>query len=416
MRIKLNKTLALALLGLTAFNGYADHSAHKGGQKAGHKSAHKAKSPACQASDILCAKTVTTAFAPDGKLWRLWSAQQQLFFSVSGDNGVHYTQPQRVTIDAEKISSRGENRPKLAFSGGTHGSSNVYISWAKPLKGKYTSDIRFTYSTDGGLTFAAPQTVNNDGLHIGHSFNEMVVTEDGLVTLSWLDGRERKRTKNYKGSALYMAQGRLTPEGIHFNNVKLADNTCVCCRITMKPTADNKIAAMWRHIYGDNIRDHAMMTFSEKHIPAKPIRASFDQWQINGCPHQGPGLSISAQNRYHMVWFNNGSKGKGVFYAYSDDGGVSQSKPMSVGDFKNQAAHPNVISQGNTVDVVWTQFNGMAYQLYHQRSQDNGDSFTPAKVIAQSESDSDRPFLLKRAGRSYVSWQRPGLGHEVIAL
>jgi len=235
----------------------------------------------------------------------------------------------------------------------------------------------------------------------------------------WLDGREQKKNKNYQGSALYLAEGKLTSssdKAIDFSNKKLADGTCVCCRVAMRHTADDQVAAMWRHIYDDNIRDHAILTFNGQSELQQPIRASFDEWQLDGCPHQGPGLSINAQNRYHMVWFNNGSKGKGLFYAHSDDNGKNQSKPLSIGDVNGQASYANVISHGDTVDLVWVQFNGQHYQLYHQRSKDNGQTFADANVISQSSSDTDRPFLIERAGQHFVSWQRPSVGHQVIAL
>lgn len=366
----------------------------------------------CQPSDVICAKTVTSAFAPDGSLWRLWTAKQHLYYSVSKDDGRHFSKPQKVGLTPEKISSRGENRPKLGFDG----KNNMYLSWAKPLSKRFTADVRFSYSTDGGKSFAPAVTVNNDGYEIGHSFNEMLVAEDGEVTLVWLDGRERKTDPKYHGSALYSAYGRIGDDGIEFSNTKLADQTCVCCRISMTYTADDKVAAMWRHIYDDNIRDHAITTFDDKNQQAIPYRASFDQWQINGCPHQGPGLSINKENRYHMVWFNNGTKGKGLFYAYSDDAGKSQSKPVSLGDFNKQSQYAHVVSTDKLVDVVWTQFEGDTYKLYHQRSTDNGENFSQAKVLADSKTDADRPFLIKRDGKHFVSWHRPDTGHKVIAL
>ena len=382
------------------------------------KSDHKAniQSQQCAPENITCAKTVTSAFDPEGKLWRLWSGNKYLFYSISADNGQHFGAPVKINIKPEKISARKENRPKLDFDD----QGNVYISWAKPLKKKYTSEIRFTYSTDGCKHFAPAQTVNNDGIESGHSFNEMLVTDNGQVVLIWLDGRERKNNPNYKGSALYTAQGKLTDKGFKFDNRKLADGTCVCCRIAMAhnvgKNTDNKVTAMWRHIYDNNIRDHAILTFDQQNIPAQAFRASFDQWHLNGCPHQGPGLSINEQNRYHMVWFNNGEKGKGVFYAYSDNAGENKSTPIKIGDIQQQASYANVISNGNIVDVVWIQFNGENYQLYHQRSQDNGQTFGQSSIISESPLDPDRPFLIKHEGQNFVSWHRPDLGHQVIPL
>ncbi|NQZ11678.1 MAG: hypothetical protein HRT35_31390, partial [Algicola sp.] len=85
------------------------------GQSTAHeKHAHKEKA-SCVAADVTCAKTVTSEFAPDGTLWRLWTGDQHMFYSVSSDKGKHFGEPVKVDIKAEKISSRGENRPKLGF-------------------------------------------------------------------------------------------------------------------------------------------------------------------------------------------------------------------------------------------------------------------------------------------------------------
>lgn len=403
MKLKTKLSLLALSVSVISLSFAHDHSAKKTKSKSG---------ASCEAIDITCAKTVTSAFAPEGKLWRLYSADKQMFYSVSDDMGKHFGQPVKVDIEPEKISAKGENRPKLGFDG----QGNVYISWAKPLKKRFTAQVRLSWSTDGGKHFAKPITVNNDGLEIGHSFNEMLVAKDGEVTLTWLDGRERSKQPNYNGSALYLAQGRLRDGKFALSNTKLADQTCVCCRISMTYTADNKIAAMWRHIYDDNIRDHALLTFDKNTQAVKPSRVTFDQWQINGCPHQGPGLSIDQQNRYHMVWFNNGSKGKGLFYAYSDNGVAQQSKALSFGDLTAQASFAHVSSVDKTVDLVWTQFNGQSYQLLHKRSQDNGETFSKGTVISESTVGSDRPFVIKHNTRQFVSWHRPNLGHQVIAL
>lgn len=378
---------------------------------AAHEKA-KPKQGNCSGPEIACAKTVTSAFAPSGDLWRLWVHEKHLYYAISKDKGQHFSLPTKVDIAAEKISSRGENRPKIGFDT----NMGVYISWAMPLKKRFTALVRFTYSADGGKTFIKPITVNNDGLEIGHSFNEMLVSKTGQVTMTWLDGRQRTKHKNYVGSALYRAYGNMTEKGFVFDNTKLADNTCQCCRIAMTESPSGDVALMWRHIFADNIRDHAIMTFKQNQMVPKHQRATFDQWQINGCPHQGPGISIDSDNRYHMVWFNNGSKGKGLFYAYSDHQGIKQSNPISLGNFERQANHAHVINTGQLVDVIWMEFNSTHYQLYHQRSQNGGQSFSVAKVLANSKKGADRPFLLKANNKHYISWQRPGVGHKVIAL
>jgi hypothetical protein len=291
-----------------------------------------------------------------------------------------------------------------------------------PREKKYTADIRFSYSADYGQTFTTPLTINNDNLLTGHSFNEMQVTEHGDIHITWLDGRLahklRKQGKKTNGSALYLAQANLRDKpNAAFTNKELANNTCVCCRIAMDINQQGELAIFWRHIYGDNIREFALLTLNNTATEQDmPIQISHDHWKINGCPHQGGGISIDEENRYHLVWFNQGDKGKGIFYASSTDQGKNLTTPLSLGDLSAQAAHPHVMQHNEVVDIVWTQFDGINHTLWHQQSVDNGLTFKPAKQLAQASSGSDRPFIINNGKNSLVSWQRPKEGHWLALL
>lgn len=405
---------------------------HQGNAKQANSETGKTTAK-CQQDTLLCAKTVTSAFAPNGDLWRVWVYKQTMYYQISKDLGHQFGPVQEVGIAPEKISARNENRPKIGFDGKPGQERGVYLSWASPLEKRFTSNIRFTYSSDYGNQFSEPVTVNDDGLVTGHSFNEMRVEDDGEVTLVWLDSRLRFQAKQQgrelNGSALFHGSAnprQLSLQKLHqkplqnktfsFSNEMLANNTCVCCRIAMDTNQNGNLAVLWRHIFGDNIREFALMTLNED---SDLTRVSHDLWKIDGCPHQGGGISIDENNRYHLVWFNQGSVGQGIFYAHSDDQGKTLTKPISIGNKTANAAHPYVMinkvqshkEEHKIVDVVWTEFNGSEFQLWHQRSMDNGVSFTNPNNIASSDGQSDRPFLHKYAGKTYVSWHRPQLGH-----
>jgi hypothetical protein len=102
------------------------------------KTATKTSVVACEIADIRCAKTVTSAYAPNGDLWRLWVFNNTMWYQISGDHGARYTQPKAVPIAAENISARNENRPKIAFDN----NRGVYLSWAirreKKIYRRYT--------------------------------------------------------------------------------------------------------------------------------------------------------------------------------------------------------------------------------------------------------------------------------------
>ncbi len=407
IKIPQQLTLILSIIVLLNSTVYAQAHDHK-------MMMVESKANSCKTNDIICAKTVTSAFAPNGDLWRVWALNQGLYYQISTDNGMNFSDVVRVNIAAEKISARNENRPKIAFDN----LGGVYLSWAMPREKKYTADVRFSYSADYGKNFSKPITINDDNLLAGHSFNEMLVKANGEVNLVWLDSRHSylKRMKGEKstGSSLYFAKANPRNNDWKFTNKALAQSTCVCCRITMDFNKKDHLAIMWRHIYGDNIRDFAMVTLDEKQV--KPYRVTYDHWYINGCPHQGASLSVDTNNRYHMVWFNQGDKGKGIFYAYSDNQGKTLSKPLSIGQLSAQAAHPYLHHNGKVLDIVWTEFDGLTHQLWHQRSTDNGETFTLAKVLAESNKGSDRPFIVESKGKNYVSWHQPKQGHWVYKL
>jgi hypothetical protein len=424
----IKKVIMLTLVVLTvwlpssqAMMAEHDHQAMMAAQEklAAANSANKGEK--CQSAEVKCAKTVTSAFAPNGDLWRLWTYQQKLFVQISPDNGATFSTRRALAIPAEKISARNENRPKIAFD---H-FNGVYLSWATPKQKKYTADVRFSYSNDYGKTFAKPITVNNDNLLAGHSFNELHVTDNGDVSIVWLDGRFshklRQQGEKSNGSALFLAQANFRAEKSDipntFTNQLLSNGTCVCCRIAIDVNQQGELAILWRHIYGDNIREFALLTVNQgESKQQQPYQISHDHWKINGCPHQGGAISIDENNRYHMVWFNQGDLGKGIFYASSDDQGKTLTKPTAVGLLSAQASHPHLNQNGKNIDIVWTQFTGIEHQLWHQRSTDNGKSFAPAVLLAKAENGADRPFIIKKRGKSYVSWQRPKQGHWLKAL
>jgi hypothetical protein len=403
--------LILAVFIFAMPSAFADHSKHQRKMK----TSETASNIDCQKVDIRCGKTVTSAFAPNGDLWRLWSQNRALYYQLSNDGGVSFSTIKRISIPDEKISARNENRPKIAFDK----SQGVYLSWAMPREQKYTADIRFSYSKDYGKTFSLPITVNDDDLLTGHSFNEMLVDEQGNIAIVWLDGRLKKPNKRSQGSAIFMATGNISDAGSLeqseqvFVNKEVVNGTCVCCRLAIDINNNGNLAILWRHIYGDNIREFAITTVNEQNIP---YQVSYDHWQINGCPHQGGALSIDDSNRYHLVWFNQGDKGKGIFYAHSDDTGKTLTTPLSVGEQAAQAAHPHMSENNGTVDIVWTQFTGKEHQLWHQSSDDNGLTFTAATLLSTAQSGADRAFVLHNQGKRYVSWQRFGQGHWLSEL
>ena len=387
-------------------------------------SKHQAKA-ACQGDIMVCAKTISSVATKQGRIWSTWSAGQYLYLNYSDDLGQSYSAPMLVNTVAEKISTRGENRPKIAIDG----TGNVYLSWVTPLSKRFSANVRFSYFSVHDNKMSKVVTVNNDNLLTGHSFNEMVVTQQGDVYISWLDGRAKfaaaKKGVRLRNSEIYLAHANFLTGKTTFDNNFLTQGTCVCCRLAMDLDGNDLPMLMWRHIFGDNYRDHGFLTMKNQAQANPPKRVSFENWQINGCPHQGPSMVRETRgdnlNRVHMTWFNSAPDASGLFYAYSDDNGVTMSKVNNFAKKTNHPEHPfiaeNLVTKEahRTLQLVWREFDSSTYKIYYQSSA-NGQQWSDAITIAEAKGGVDYPYILQHPTGNYLHWQIAGQGLKLVKL
>ena len=389
------------------------------GGHTGHNNKH-AISKACKKNSAIptlqCAPTATASFDKQGILWVAWYASGHVYLSRSANKGKTFNPPITVNRSPELIYAKGENRPKIAF--GNKG--EIYLSWTQKLTQKrFSGHIRFSRSIDGGEHFSDPLTVNDHREITSHRFDALSVNDKGDIYIAWLDKRDllaaKKVGKKYNGAALYYALSTDSGKTFH-KNKKIADNSCQCCRVVMAMDKQQLPVIVWRHIFGDNIRDHGIVTFSQPNQANKPKRLSFDKWHIEGCPHHGPAISIADDGIIHTTWFNNASERHGLFYANSTDKTATFSAPMNFGNYEKSAAHPHVLSLGKQVYIVWKEFDGKQSSLYLIQSENTGKSWSLPKQLATTSSASDHPFVVNDGENVYVSWHRLGEEHHLIPV
>lgn len=376
--------------------------------------------------------TLGGAFAPDGSLWVLQQdAQARLTLQVSQDDGNSWQAPRVLDTGSDTVKLSGESPPRLLFGPG----GVVLISYAQPLAKKFTAEIRLLRSTDGGATFAAPVTLHQDRQVISHSFSAMAFDGKGALHTVWIDSREKAaavaavaassssgKANNasanaaYRGVSLY--RNVSLDGGATFGpDTKLADHSCECCRLALSATPDGRVAAMWRQVLEPNIRDHAFAIlpapadFSSSAtpaIPVTPVRASHDNWAIDGCPHHGPGLAMAAGGGYHAVWFGDRAGVAQVRYGKLDQAGQPVGEVQPLPD--ERAEHADIMSSGSKLAIVWRSFDGKGMNLKAWISGDDGRHFS-LKQLARTEGDSDYPRLLNKNGKIFVIWNTTGKRH-----
>lgn len=354
---------------------------------------------------------VTASFDESGKLWLASIRDRHVYVSYSDDHGVTRSAPVKVNAEPENILGDGENRPKILVRKGI-----IYVSYTQGLAKPMSGNIRFSRSTDGGRSFSAPVTVNDNHEVISHRFDSMEVNEKGQIYIAWLDKRDlsaaQKAGEKYSGAAIYYAMS--DDGGISFRrNVKIADHVCECCRTAIAVDTDDYPVVTWRHIYDANIRDHALVKLDGK---AAPVRLSHENWNIAACPHHGPSLSIATDGVYHTAWFSNAPQSHGLFYTHSTDQGKTFSAPLNFGNFEAQPSRPFVLSLGSPVYLVWKEFDGENTSLLGMHSSDGGKSWSAPSKLASTSDASDSPMLISENNKAYLSWSTKNEGYRLIEI
>lgn len=183
--------------------------------------------------------------------------------------------------------------------------------------------------------------------------------------------------------------------------MKLADHSCECCRIALAPAPDGSLVALWRHVFAPNQRDHA---FAPVAAPRgiEPVRATFDRWAIDACPHHGPGLAPAAAGGYHAVWFGDRAGASQVRYGQLDAQGAPRGEVRPLPD--ERAEHAAVQSAGSNVVIAWRSFDGQATLWRAWISGDDGRTFT-LKELGRTADDNDHPLLAKRGAQVFALWR-----------
>lgn len=366
-----------------------------------HHEEHE-QAPVCAGNQVDCAPVVMTSTDAKGNLWRLYPTDDGLFVQQRLASNA-FAAPLLVTT--EKVLLGAEQRPQLAFGP----QQQMYVVWSVQKDRHWTCDTRFAAAADG-KNFTSPVTVNRDNQQTTHCFPTMKTNSQGDIFIAWLDRSNHlaaeKADRDYKGMALHYSWS--TDGGRHFaaKDITLEDETCECCRIAMTLNNDLPLIA-FRKIYPGMERDHALVQLTALDMFNPAERITFERWELNGCPEQGPAL-LQANKHLHFMWFDKGQ----LFYKQRVDG--QWSEPQVVG--KKGGEHPDLLATSDAVYRVWRQYSKGAMRVFAQTSKNQGASWSDEVELAATQNGSDYPYLVKDNAGVWLSWKTDDEGHLLIPL
>ena len=345
-------------------------------------------------------------FDEQGRLWRILVDQDQLYLDYSDDYGLHYSPPMAVNNHRQKIIVSAEDRPTLAID--RH--KRLIVLYASDQPVRYSRYI--TFSEDDGKTFSMPQLISQPDINTMQSQATIVVSKQNNASVFWLeekiDSADTGAKLNYR---ILNDQAKfITPV------TTITGNLCNCCRLAAGTDHDGQAVIFARFIYDNDIRDHGLIRMEAPHSQPGIQRVTYDNWEIRACPHHGPALAIGETERYHITWFSQGSRNKGLFYAYSDDHGKQFTPPHPIGNSEKMAGHASIVTQGRRVVIAWQEFDGKTFSIHSVASSDNGMTWQPERILASTKNDADYPFLLSDQHSIYLSWSSSDKGYQLIPI
>ncbi|MDZ7737352.1 MAG: sialidase family protein [Gammaproteobacteria bacterium] len=285
----------------------------------------------------------TVAINNRGTVAVAWADQkQQDIFFRRFDNGEQCDQPVNVSRSPDIFSWL----PRMVIT--DDDPAHVYILWQEIVfsGGSHGGEAFFARSTDGGNTFGEPINLSN--------------TEAG-------DGK-----------------GRLTK--IHWHNGSLD--------LTRGPAGN--LYAAWTEYEG-----RLWISRSSNHGKSftEPVHVAGN----DRVPARGPALAVGGDGTVYLAWTVGEDPAADIRFAMSKDQGRSFSEPRTVHTGGGHADAPKLAVDGrDRIHLVYGESPAGAgmphrYRIRYTRSDDNGTTFSQAKVISdpasqQSRAPASRPW------------------------
>ena len=291
----------------------------------------------------------------DGTLYLSWieylnDTTDALMFSTL--NETEWTAPKQIAKSSEWFVNWADF-PSLV----SYGVNGEYLAahWLqKSNEGTYDYDVHISQSKDGGTTWSPSFVLHKDGISAEHGFVTLIPDKDQRVFATWLDGRHTKASEpdpnfghsshGHGGGAMTLRAAYFDENGNTFNDTELDDRICDCCQTDAAMTLNGPIV-VYRNRSEDEFRD-IYITRNVEGEWQKPQIIFADNWNIAGCPVNGPAVAAHGNN-VAVVWFGMVNNKPEVKTIFSEDGGATFSDPIRI----DQG------SPSGRVDIVWKNEN-----------------------------------------------------------
>lgn len=253
-----------------------------------------------------------------GKIRIVYGIKDTIYCATSVDNGLTF--PDRLRVGVVKDMHLGMSRgPQMA-------SSKNYSMISAMDKMGSISVFQLNHTSGKWVKTAM---VNDTIGSSPEGLMSIAADQDDNFYAVWLDIRHDKNNK--------ICFATTTNQGMTWSKNKIAyqspDKTvCECCKPSIVVSQSN-IYIMFRN-WINGSRDLYLLPSTNKGKTFKtPIKLGNGTWQLNGCPMDGGGLTVTDKDDVSTVWQRNGE----IFYAKPNEAEklIAKGRRCSITDAQN---------------------------------------------------------------------------------
>lgn len=262
-----------------------------------------------------------------------------------------------------------------------------------------------TYAYDINVVMGSgvkPFKLHDDTTQTEHGFVSSTPLKDNKFLITWLDGRNTTMDDHHHGGAMNLRAAVLNSSGKKENEWLLDEKVCDCCQTSTTMTANGPLV-VYRDRSDEEIRDIAFTRYIDGSWTA-PEKVADDQWQINGCPVNGPQV-ISTGKNVAVAWYSGKDGSPGVYLAISNDGGNSFSQPLVVDNENTLGRVDAVIDEDENIWVSYININDKDAFLNVKQFSKNGEILSQSSIASlETSRKSGFPQMELFKNDLYFAW------------
>ena len=343
-------------------------------------------------------------------LYVLWqddtSKQGDIFFSRSTNEGISF----------EPVINLSNNTGDSAFPRIVVSENKVYATWYDYTPG--LSDIFFSKSDDGGLTFETINLSKNAGV----SFNPWIAAIENNVFVVWNDDTDPTKILqrnatiqdfSYDVSSgnfeIYIATSHDSGTTFEITNLSNSPENSVDTRLAV---SGNDVYVVWNE--KKPTRDIFLAASNDLGKSfSQPINVSNSEYASNNA-----GIQAFEEN-VHLIWREKNPESTYISYAKSENKGASFGTPinLSKGSFAPKLTRDTQMAvTENNVFVVWYDNSPNSSGVFFVRSIDGGNSFSEPKNLSGKAKEVKYAQIVIQEKDVYVIWNDNRLGNSQVFL